>query len=409
MISIGGLLKNLLKKIFGEKVYAYLSRIRRTTVSPYHIRDMIVLRYHFIRLKLSRRIRNPLTVPIEVESDSHLEVGEQNKVSIKGYKNVTNRTKPHMLFVTQKWCEGNPNFGPSNDDHNFLGSLEVSDLATYDRLNSDEFGRRKHRSLDIELSLRCIKDNPDLIIVHWLLAPLKFETLKLIKERLQIPIVAIWGDIVNHVEEAELLLPFVDFNLLLDTSTEQLGKIDQPKKYLAMWSPQDSRIYYNPGLHRDIDVSFVGTMKDHPDRYAGISALRSAGIDVYQTGGQRENRLSVEEYAGIYMRSKIALNFCYHPNGKVQVKGRVFEATSCGAMLMEADNPETAKLFEPMVDYVPFKDEKDLVDKVKYYLAHDAEREEIAANGHKKVNEKYSARMFWKTVLEGVLGSNLNT
>ncbi len=88
---------------------------------------------------------------------------------------------------------------------------------------------------------------------------------------------------------------------------------------------------------------------------------------MYQSGGHKEKRLSIDEYACVYERSKVALNFCYDPNGMVQIKGHVFEATSCGAMLMEADNPQTAKLFEPMVDYVPFTDETDLVEKVRYY------------------------------------------
>lgn len=147
-------------------------------------------------------------------------------------------------------------------------------------------------------------------------------------------------------------------------------------------------------------------MKDNPDRYAGISALRTSGIDVYQLGGHEENRLSIEEYAAVYQHSKIVLNFCYNPNGRIQVKDHLFEATSCGAMLMEAENPETSLLFAPMVDYIPFSDEANLVEKVRYYLAHDAEREKIAAKGHKKVNEKYSGEIFWKTVFEKVFGSN---
>lgn len=93
----------------------------------------------------------------------------------------------------------------------------------------------------------------------------------------------------------------------------------------------------------------------------------------------------------------------------VQVKGHVFEATSCGSMLMEAENSEASKLFEPMFNYVPFKDEKDLVDKVKYYLAYESERQRIAAKGHQKSTQKYSGETWWKTVLEGVFGSNLNS
>lgn len=372
MISIGGLLKNSLKKIFGKKVYAYLSRIRGTFNYSY-LRDMIVLRYHLIRLR--------------------------NKTELHS------STKPHVLFVTEKWCDGNPNAGLTNSEHNLFGSLETSGLATQDRFHPDEYCLQNHRPFNTPLLLKCIKCNPDLIILTWPCTP-KSKILKQIKERLRIPMVALWWDSVNHMEEAESILPFVELNVVVDSTTAYLRRTCQPEKYMPMWTPQDPKIFYNPNLHRDIDVCFVGTMRNHPDRLAGVFALRLNGIDVYQTGGQRECRLSVDEYARIYMRSKIALNFCYHPNLSAQFKGRVIEVTLCGAMLLETENPETAKWFEPMVDYVPFTDETDLVEKVRYYLAHDSERMEIAARGHQKAKERYTGEMFWKTVFRRVFSTN---
>ena len=383
MTSIIRLLKNLLRKIVGEKVYIYLSLIRRA-ISPFYIRDTIV--YHFICSKISKQIRNLLVVPLE------------------SYSN--NTKKPHILMLAEKWNAHDPELGPSLMDWIFFGSLEVSGLATFNRLNHDEY--LNQYSFDNEVLNICLKNKPNLIfITSWLSSPLGFKTMKIIKEQLRIPIVAVWGDSVNHMEEAESLLPYIKFNIPSESPSYYLQVTNQPEKYLPIvFAPLDPRIFYNPSMKRDIDVSFVGTMKDHPDRYAGIFALKLSGIDVYQTGGQRECRLSVNEYARIYMCSKIALNFCYHPNGMVQIKGRVFEAISCGAMLMEADNPETAKLFEPMVDYVPFTDETDLVEKVRYYLAHDSERKEIAARGHQKAKERYSGEMFWKTVFKRVFGTN---
>ena len=381
-------IKQTLRKALDERTYSLLRRFYGF-IRLYLNRNRLVLEFYYLRIRYSRQPQKPFNKSLRADSKTH--------------------PKPHILMLAEKWNGHNPELGPSMMDWVFFGSLEASGLATYDRLNHDEFPNQY--SLDKEVLNMCLKNKPNLIfIASWLLSPLRFKTMTTIKEQLRIPIVVVWGDSVNHMEEAESLLPYVTFNIPLESPSYYLQVTNQPEKYLpATFTPLDPRIFYNPNMKRDIDVSFVGTMKDHPDRHAGISALRANGIEVFQSGGHEENRLSIDEYALVYKRSKIALNFCYHPNGRVQVKGHVFEATLCGAMLMEADNPDTAKLFEPMVDYVPFKDEKDLVDKVKYYLAHDAEREEIAANGHKKVNEKYSARMFWKTVLEGVLGSNLNT
>ena len=376
--------KQILRKALGERMYSLLRRFYGL-IKLRSNWNRLVLEFYYFRIRYSRQLQKPFNESLRADSKT--------------------RPKPHILMIAEKWNGHNPEFGPTMMDWVFFGSLEASGLATYDRLNHDEFPNQY--SLDKEVLNMCLKNKPNLIfIASWLLSPLRFKTMTTIKEQLRIPIVVVWGDSVNHMEEAESLLPYVTFNIPLESPSYYLQVTNQPEKYLpATFTPLDPRIFYNPDMRRDIDVSFVGTMQGHPDRYAGISALRANGIAVFQSGGHEENRLSIDEYALVYKRSKIALNFCYHPNGRVQVKGHVFEATLCGAMLMEADNPDTAKLFEPMVDYVPFKDEKDLVDKVKYYLAHDAEREEIAANGHKKVNEKYSARMFWKTVLEGVLGS----
>jgi len=382
-ISIN-LSRRFIKRILGERVSAYLYRqvFRAFTHGPAHIKDLLVLRYYLTRMVISKRLRTHVT--------------------------ATNNTKlpksvnPHVLFITEKWCEGNPDFGPSNDEHNFSGSLEASNLATQDNIFVDEYHRQHHRAFDTKLLLKCIKNKPDLIFISWYRSP-NFQTLKFIRERFHIPIIVWWGDSVNHMDEAESFLPFVDLNLVVDSTTAYLQTTCQPEKYLAMWTPQDPRIYYDPNTQRDVDICFTGTMTNHPDRLAGISALRLNGIDVYQTGGQREYRLPTDEYAHTYMRSKIALNFCYHPNLATQLKGRVFEITLCGAMLLESENSETAKWFEPMVEYVPFSDEKDLVEKVKYYLTHESERMDIAAKGHQKAKEMYTAERFWKTVFEWVL------
>ena len=317
---------------------------------------------------------------------------------------LINHPKPHILMLGEKWNAHNPELGPSMMDWIFFGSLESSGLATYDRLNYDEYPNQY--SFDKKVLNMCIENKPNFIfITSWLLSPLTFKTLKIIKEHLKIPCVVVWGDSVNHMEKAESLLPYIKFNIPLESPSYYLQVTNQSQKYLPVaFTPLDPRIFYNPNMKRDMDVSFLGTMKDHPDRYAGIFALRSNGIEVIQSGGHEENRLSVNEYASVYQRSKVALNFCYHPNGEVQVKGHVFEATSCGSMLLEADNPLTSIYFEPMVDYVPFSDEKDLVDKVRYYLAHDDEREEIASNGNKKVSERYNCKIFWKAVLNKALG-----
>jgi spore maturation protein CgeB len=75
-------------------------------------------------------------------------------------------------------------------------------------------------------------------------------------------------------------------------------------------------------------------------------------------------------------------------------------------MLLETENPETKMWFEPMVDYVPFTDGADLVEKARYYLEHDVERQKIAERGHQKAKEMYSGKMFWENVFTRIFGRN---
>jgi len=384
-MSIKRLLKETLQQRLDKKYIAIVRHIY-SLFRYSSIRD--ILKYYYCHSVISHQTNKLSSMRIDLHSNC-------NK-------------KNHILMLAEKWNAHNPALGPTMFDWFFFGSLEASGLSTYDRLNHDEFPNQY--SFDNEVLNVCLKNRPNFIfITSWLLAPLKIKTIKVIKERLKIPIIVIWGDSVNHMEKAESLLPYVKFNIPLDSSSYYLQVTNNPEKYLpTTFTPLDPNIFSNPRLMRDIDISFVGSTKDHSDRYSGIAALKSAGIDVFQSGEHKENRRSIDEAALIYKRSKISLNFCYHSNGRIQIKGRVFETTSCGSMLMEAENSETAKLFEPMVDYVSFKDEKDLVNKVKYYLDHDAEREEIAANGHRKFHERYSGKIFWQTVFKNVLGSNFN-
>ena len=74
---------------------------------------------------------------------------------------------------------------------------------------------------------------------------------------------------------------------------------------------------------------------------------------------------------------------------------------------MESENDMTPQYFTPMVDYVTFDSKEDLLDKVRYYLEHDEEREQIAYSGYKKAIKNYSGEAFWDKVLNKMAELNL--
>lgn len=310
---------------------------------------------------------------------------------------------PHVLFVAEKWCDCNPACGPTNNEHNLFTSLAATGLASQDRFHYDEhYIASGGAPCDGPLLERCQQARPDLVVlsmVSGLPHTPRVETIAQI-HGMGIPVVAILFDTIGPgpLDWPEMLLPYVEFHVVLDSTTAYRRKTGQMDKYLPLWTPQDPTLFHDPGLARDIDVSFVGSMNDRHDRKAAIETLRGHGIPVHQTGGQREARLSPEDYANIMQRSRIALNFGRGAPGFEQAKGRIFEATLCGALLLDEENPETNAWFAPMAEYVPFTDHTDLIQKVRHYLEHEDERQAIAAMGHQKAMQSYAAEHWWRTL-----------
>lgn len=380
--------KNILKKIIGQETIFFIRRQLYIAKLKYQFFESYEVRVNYLKLKKTKFTTTDLTC------------------------DRINRQKPHILFVTEKWCDCNPDLGTTNSEHNLFGSLEASGLATHDRFHFDEYFHKNKQPGDRALISKCLESQPDLLILTWMqFLPYNpsLETIEIISQDLKIPIVLILFDSVTEIvtDVAELLLPLVKLNIVLDSTTACFKKTRFPEKYLPLWTPQDSRIFNNSNLFRDIPISFLGSLgheKAYQNRRAGLAALKSAGVEIYHSGGKRENPLSVEKYAEVFQKSKISLNFSrFATSTEDQFKGRTLETTLCGAMLLESENSQTAKWLEPMVDYVPFTDTRDLVEKAKHYLQHDSEREKIAANGHQKAMQKYTGELFWKTILDKLL------
>ena len=310
---------------------------------------------------------------------------------------------PHILFLTEKWCDTNPDCGPTNSEHNLFGSLLASRVATFEGIHFDEYWRRYGRNADEAILARVqTSPRPDLVVATpiWCSSITASRDTYAAIQRMGIPIVLIAFDASNPDVRREMLdyAEVATSTVVLDLAEDELF-LDP--RFVPMWTPQDPRIFQDRGLERAIDVSFVGSVDQYPDRKRAIDRLRQAGIEVHHAGGQREGHLSVHDYAALFQRSRISLNFAKSVlEGPTQVKGRVFEATMCGSLLLEEDNPHVRKWLTPGVDYVPFTDPDDLAAKVEYHLKNEKERARIARSGQRKAEKLYHARNFWKRILE---------
>lgn len=97
--------------------------------------------------------------------------------------------------------------------------------------------------------------------------------------------------------------------------------------------------------------------------------------------GYADNKL---EMPLIFHESKINFNI----TSRTIISGipqRVLDILVCGGFCLTNYQPEIEEYFKDGVELVMYAGKEDAMEKVKYYLAHDEEREEIAKRGYDKV------------------------
>lgn len=309
----------------------------------------------------------------------------------------------YIALLMEKFCDLNPSLGVTSANSNLYGSLLSSNIASKAEIYYyDEYLINNNTNIDSFLINKFSETKPDLIVVSYYPFPndprnISFNTFSVF-QRMGIPVVFVWFDMVHrHIRDLAIKMSHVSrLAVVVDVN----DKINE--KFLPLWVPQDTRIFNQDcSIPRDIPVSFVGSTGQYPLRQQYIAATVHR-MPLQVTGGQREHRLSIEEYGRILKRSKITLNFPEKADGSLQLKSRVYETMLCGTLLLEKENNEIKRLFTPMEDYVPFYDVEDLVSKVHYYLNNDQERERIACNGYNKVNVNYNSHLWWKTIIDSI-------
>ena len=159
----------------------------------------------------------------------------------------------------------------------------------------------------------------------------------------------------------------------------------------------------NVNLPKDIDVSFIGTLHGGAGRWDNIKYLSDNGINIETFGWDSPNRrITFEKKIEIINRSKINLDFSgvsektrltrkrqIYKRMK-QIKGKVFEYTMCGSFALCEYAPGLEHFFEAGKEIDIFHDKEELLEKVKYYLVHEEEREKIAQKGYERAVKDYA-------------------
>lgn len=108
-----------------------------------------------------------------------------------------------------------------------------------------------------------------------------------------------------------------------------------------------------------------------------------------------------EECAEVYRKSRIVFNTAAVDD----INMRCFEATATGAFLLTEWIPTLDQCFEDGKHLVTFKTMDEAVDKARYYLEHEDEREEIARAGMEHTLSHHTYRHRAEVILKTIEGN----
>ena len=183
----------------------------------------------------------------------------------------------------------------------------------------------------------------------------------------------------------------------------------------------DTGLYKKKELDKDIDISFVGDISKK-SRKEFLDHLVASGYKVELFGhGTKNGGVSFDKMTEIFSRSKINLNFSDTVEERVfnkytntdyslvpnimkymtQLKGRSIESALCGGFVLTQYATGIKELFDED-EIAVFKDKEELLEKVKYYLTHDAKREQMEEKAYKKALQRYDASTAFSRLLESL-------
>lgn len=309
-----------------------------------------------------------------------------------------------VLFVTEKWCDANPQKGLTNNYHNLFKTFKSCYPSTeFNIVHLDEYSMLKKKHIDSFLPTLVDKLDPTIVIFSLLgkshLNPTD-ASYQHIKDK-QCKTIFMWPDVFDSWGAPQIKelneKGFADLHVCWGAEKNLSIEYDN---LIWLWAPQDATLYFPLQNNEDqnIPVSFLGSTR-YPERQKYLQCLIDNKTPIYIDGGQREKNLTPTKYAALMRNSKISLNFPQGPEGNDQCKGRVWEILASKSLLMERKNKPIESYLKEGIHYVEFEDEEDLIKKINYFLDNEQEREYIVNKAYKVYQKKYNSNTFWNNIM----------
>ena len=354
---------------------------------------------------------------------------------------VAGRRRTRVLFVALKYDYGVPNRGYSYEYENFYDTLMHMDSLDVTLFPFDEIMRQKGRKemnsqlLEVVEALR-----PDISFFFIFTDEIAKETIRTISQRGDTITINWFADDHWRFDEfSRYWAPLFHRAITTDQiSFDNYQRIGCRNAIMSQYGCNHF-LYKNGDVTPEHDVTFVGQVHSH--RESTVRELADSGIRVECWGrGWPNGRLSQEEMILLYPKSKINLNFSdssvvfnrkqllkiflsrraddtltvrlpgetvahvktLFSNRRSQVKGRVFEVPAAGGFLLTQHADGIENFFVPGKEIATFTDVDDLRDKIRYYLAHDDERESIRRAGHERALKEHTLQRRFEDIFDTI-------
>lgn len=336
-----------------------------------------------------------------------------------------------ILFIACKYDYGKPELGLSFEYYNLYDPLVKMNNSQHQVLlfPFDEIFLKSGRDeMNKELLRTVDREKPDLCFFFLFGDQIDKQTVKHITDSKKTVTFNWFADDKWRFENfSKYWAPLFDW-----VSTDQVSSLPDYEKIgyknvvVGGWACNHS-LYKPMNLPKKYDVTFVG--QPHGNRVAIVESLKKAGIKVECFGrGWPNGKVSQGQMINIFNQSKINLNFSkcsgdfgpkywakvfvskgsdqkmhlnspldWIPNFKSlfartqnEIKGRNFEIPGCKTFLITGYAKGLENYYDLEKEMICFYDTSDLVNKIKYYLTHEKEREEIAQRAYERTMRDYT-------------------
>lgn len=301
-----------------------------------------------------------------------------------------------ILCVLGEHQYGDPSRGLGTEYAAFIPALS---RLGHDVLHFESWNKRLYRDLG-ELNRELLETvdsfRPDVMLTVHMEYEIWLETLEIIRARGDVATIS-WSaddswkyrEVARYIGRAYHAMTTTYDYVVPRYQADGIGNV-----LLTQWAVSSDWLNAPlPANECRYPVSFVGAA--HGDRKSVVSKLHEHGIEVTCFGyGWPNGPVPAERIPEIMRKSVISLNFT-NSRGEAQIKARTFEVPGAGGFLLTGYAQGIERFYQPGTEVAVFGDLGELVDKIRYYLSHTDERDEMARAGYARTrgDHTYEQRM----------------